>query len=161
MKLVLLLLCSLIIPLHIQAQTCPNRIPLKIVPASNRQGIIIYKSNWNIEENREQTIEEGNHSQKGAALLINYKQKKYIPNKSSIEIRDLNCKIIGYLGRFPRCTQIGCGDWERWYSRSPGGSYLTPMEISKKALSPSVLVRIKDRHFVVIQNVLSAREIKK
>lgn len=147
----------------VYAGDCTNQIKLTPVPASNRQGVIIYKSNWNVKENREQTVEEGNHSQKGLALLINYKQKKkkYLPNLKSIEVRSLDCRIIGYLGRYPRCTVQGCGDWERWYSRTPGGSRLSPVEFISKADSPTVLIRLKGRQFALIQNLLSEREIKR
>lgn len=141
------------------AQTCPQRLNLRPVPATSRGGTIIYKSNWNVKENRESTIEEGNHSQKGAALLIQYKAQKYLRNSHTLEIRNLSCKPIGYLARFPRCTSAGCGEHERWYLRAPGGSYLSPAQLAVKANSSSVLVRLKGRQWAVVQSVYSDREI--
>ena len=156
-----LLLALLLIANVATAQTCPNRIKLKVVPATSRGGTIIYKSNWNVLENREATIEEGNHSQKGAALLIQYKAVKYLPTGKTIEVRDLNCKIVGYMGRYPRCTSAGCGEHERWYLRAPGGSYLTVAGLAAKISGVSVLVRLKGRQWAEVSNVYSDREIAK
>lgn len=143
------------------AQTCPNRIQLKPVPATSRGGTIIWKSNFNKEMNREQTIEEGNHSQKGAAILVQYRAKKYIRNSQTLEVRDLNCKLVAKLGRFPRCTSSGCGEHERWYLRGPASSGVSVSTLA--ALlgdSQSALVRLNGRQWAVIQNVYDEREIK-
>ena len=142
------------------AQTCPTRLQLRPVPAASRGGTIIWKSNWNKEMQRENTIEEGNHSQKGAALLVHYRSKKYISNGNSLEVRDLQCKLIGRMGRFPRCTvPSACGEHERWYLRAPGGSNISPAALAERAKGSSVLIRLKGRQWAVIQDVLSEREI--
>ena len=157
MKTLLALLLSASIA---SAQTCPSRLNLRPVSAQSRGGTIIWKSNWNVNENREQTISEGNHSQKGAALLVQYKASKLVPQGSSIEVRDASCKLIARLGRYPRCTEAGCGEHERWYLRAPGGSYLTVPQLVDKAGSVSVLIRLQGRQWAVIQNVYDEREIR-
>lgn len=157
MKTLLALLLSATIA---SAQTCPTRLNLRPVSATSRGGTIIYKSNWNVMYERENTPEEGNHAQKSAALLVHYKAKRYIPTSHSIEIRDLNCKLIGRMGRFPRCTvPSGCGEHERWYLRSPGGSLFSPATLAERSKGRSVLIRLKLRQWAVIQDVLSEREI--
>lgn len=142
-----------------QRPNCPTRINLKPVPATSRGGTIIYKSNWNVKENRENTIEEGNHSQKGAAILVQYRAKKYIRNSRTLEVRDLNCKPVALLGRYPRCTSQGCGEHERWYLRAPGGSYLTAQRLAERLGGSSFLVRLAGRQWAQVSNVFSDREI--
>jgi hypothetical protein len=142
------------------AQTCPNRIQLQPVAQESRNQTIIYKSNWNVTENREDTIEEGNHSQKGAALLVYYKATKYLPKGKSIEIRTPDCKLIAKMGRFPRCTQAGCGNYERWYLRAPGGSWITLRSLEARAGGRSILVRLAGRQWAVVQNIFDDREVK-
>jgi hypothetical protein len=113
--------------------------------------------------NREQTYSQGNHSQKGAAFLVEYTYKKYVPSVSALEVRDMSCKVIAKMGRYPRCTELGCGMHERWYLRAPGGSYLTVAQLATKALKaaakPSVLIRLKDGTFVKVINVYDNREV--
>ena len=109
---------------------------------------------------RENTVEEGNHSAKGAALLIHYKAKKYIRNAHTLEVRSLDCNVVGRMGRYPRCTSSGCGDYERWYLRAPGGSYQTVAALAEKSATGSVLIRLKGRQWVRVQNVFSDREVK-
>lgn len=154
-----LLLALLFLASTAAAQTCPSRINLRPVPATSRGGTIIYKSNWNLMEDRENTIEEGNHSQKGAALLIHYKARKYLPAKNYLDVRDSSCKSIARMGRFPRCTSAGCGDYERWYLRAPGGSQITVSELSKRSGQLPILVRLAGRQWAVVQNVYSDREV--
>lgn len=139
------------------AQTCPNRIELKPAPATSRGEKIIYKSNWHVQDARELTPSEGNHASKGGALLVHYRAKKYIRNAHTLEIRDLNCKPIGTMGRYPRCTST-CGDYERWYLRAPGGSYYTVKELAEES-GGSVLIRLKGRMWAVVSNVFSDREV--
>lgn len=156
-----LLLALLLLATTATAQTCPNRVRLKAMPSTSRGGTIIYKSNWNVNQNREASIEEGNHAQKGAALLIQYKAAKYMPTARTIEVRDLNCKVVAYMGRYPRCTSAGCGEHERWYLRAPGGSYLTVAGLANKISGVSVLIRLKGRQFAQINNVYDDREVLK
>lgn len=154
-----LLLALLLLATTATAQTCPNRIKLKVVPATSRTGVIIYKSNWNMKENRENTIEEGNHSQKGAALLIDYRQRRYLPTSRQMEIRDINCRLVAHAGRYPRCTSTGCGNWERWYLRAPGGSGVTVPGLSAALGGNTALFRLKGRQWAVVQNVYDDREV--
>lgn len=154
------LLLTLLFPALAFAQTCPNRINLRPVPATSRGGTIIWKSNWNVKENRENTIEEGNHSQKGAALLVHYKAKSLIRDARSLEVRDTSCNLVARLGRFPRCTAQGCGEHERWYLRSPGGSGVSVKTIASVLTGNTALIRLKGRMWAVVQNVYSDREIK-
>lgn len=154
------LLFALLFPAIAFAQSCPDRIQLQPAPSTSRGEKIIYKSNWNLLYDRENTPEEGNHSQKGAALLVHYKAKKYIRNSHTLEVRDTNCKLIGRMGRYPRCTNV-CGDYERWYLRAPGGSYETVSGIAAKSGTGSILVRLKGRTWAVVQNVFSDRESAK
>lgn len=156
MKTLLALLLSATIA---SAQTCPSRINLRPVSATSRGGTIIYKSNWNKEQNREQTIEEGNHSQKGAAFLIHYQSKNLISSSRSLELRDSNCKLVARLGRYPRCTLGGCGEHERWYLRSPGGSGISVGSLAKLLPQNKALVRLKGRNWAVVSDVLSEREV--
>lgn len=156
MRILLALLLSASIA---SAQTCPSRLNLRPVPATSRGGTIIWKSNYNVKENRESTIEEGNHSQKGGAILIYYKAKKYIRNAHTLEVRDSACKVIARLGRFPRCTSTGCGDHERWYLRAPGGSYLTVAGLAERLGGVSALIRLKGRMWAQVSNVYSEREV--
>lgn len=156
MKTIIALLLSATIA---SAQTCPSRINLRPVPATSRGGTIIWKSNFNYEENREQTISEGNHSQKGLALLIQYKAKKYIRDSRTLEVRDMRCKLVAYLGRYPRCTTQGCGEHERWYLRAPGGSYLTVAGLAERLGGVSALIRLKGRMWAQVSNVYSEREV--
>lgn len=158
MKTLVGILCFLVLA-EARAQTCPNRIYLKSAPPTSRNEKIIYKSAWNAAENREQTSAEGNHARKGAALLIHYKATQYVPPSSTLEIRDLNCKLIARMGRFPRCTSTGCGDYERWYLRAPRGSYLMVEQLAIAA-GRSVLIRMKGRQWAVIQDVYNLRESK-
>lgn len=144
-------------PVH--AQTCPQRLQLRPVSATSRGGTIIWKSNWNILEGRENTIDEKNHSQKGGALLVYYKATRYLPSNHSIEVRDIRCKLIGKMGRFPRCTQAGCGEYERWYLRAPGSSYLTVKALADRAEGGTTLIRLKGRQWAQVSNVFSDREI--
>ncbi len=144
-------------PVH--AQTCPTRLQLRPVPAASRGGTIIWKSNWNIKENRENTIEEGNHSQKGAALLVQYKAKSLIRDARSLEVRDTSCRVVARLGRFPRCTSQGCGEHERWYLRTPGGSGGSVSNLAKLLGGNQALIRLKGRQWAVVQNVFSEREV--
>lgn len=155
MKTLLALLLSATIA---SAQTCPQRIELRPAPITSRGEKIIYKSNWNLQEDRENTVEEKNHSQKGAALLVHYKAKRYIRNSHTLEVRDLNCKRIGKMGRYPRCT-TSCGDYERWYLRAPGGSYQTVHALGDSSGTGSILVRLKGRQWAVVSNVYSDREV--
>lgn len=143
------------------AQTCPTRLQLRPVPATSRGGTIIWKSNWNVLAGRESFPSEGNHSAKGGALLIQYKATKYIPSASRMEIRDVQCKLVAYAGRYPRCTSIGCGDHERWYLRAPGGSYLTIPALEAKLGGVSALFRLSNRRWAVVQSVYSDRETVK
>lgn len=140
------------------AQSCPTRIELKPAPATSRGEKIIYKSNWNVMYDRENTVEEGNHSQKSAALLVHYKAKKYIRNSQTLEVRNDNCKLIAKLGRFPRCTQMGCGEYERWYLKGPGGSGITVSNLAERAAGSRVLIRLAGRQWAVVSNVFSDRE---
>lgn len=156
MRILLALLLSASIA---SAQTCPSRLNLRLVPATSRGGVIIYKSNWNKEQNREQTIEEGNHSQKGAALLVHYKSTKFIRDARSIEIRDTSCRVVARLGRFPRCTAQGCGEHERWYLRSPGGSGISVQMLASQLKGNQALIRLKGRQWAVVSNVFSEREV--
>ena len=141
------------------AQTCPTRLQLRPVSAASRGGTIIWKSNWNVKENRENTIEEGNHSQKGAALLVQYKAKSLIRDARSLEVRDSSCRVVARLGRFPRCTTQGCGEHERWYLRSPGGSSITVQVLASLLQGAQALIRLKGRQWAVVQDVFSDREI--
>lgn len=150
-----LLLTIFLLPAICLAQTCPQRIELKPAPITSRGEKIIYKSNWH-QDGYELTPEQGNHSGKGAALLIHYRAKKYIRNAHTLEIRDLNCKPIGQMGRYPRCTNV-CGDYERWYLRAPGGSYYTVKELAERS-GGSVLIRLKGRLWAQVSNVYSDRE---
>lgn len=138
------------------AQTCPDRIQLQPATVTSRGESIIYKSNWDTQNNRELTAEQGNHSQKGLALLVHYKARKYIRNAKTLEVRTLDCKKVATLGRYPRCTNI-CGDYERWYMRAAGGSYLTVPGLAEKA-GDTVLIRLKGRTWAVVQNLFSDRE---
>lgn len=155
------LLLALLLTSTAAAQTCPNRIQLQPQPKTSRGGTIIYKSNWNVIEAREATIAEGNHAQKGAALLVHYRAKRYIPSTSRMEIRTTKCKLVAYAGRFPRCTNNGCGEHERWYLRAPGGSYLTVSALEKRLGSKAALFRLRDRQWAVVQNIYSDREVAK
>lgn len=146
-------------PVH--AQTCPQRLQLRPVPATSRGGTIIWKSNWNVKENRENTIEEGNHSQKSAAFLIHYKANSLIRDARSLEVRDTSCRVVARLGRFPRCTTQGCGEHERWYLRSPGGSSITVQALASLLQGAQALIRLKGRQWAVVQDVFSEREIYK
>lgn len=157
MKTIIALLLSATIA---SAQTCPTRIELKPAPAESRGEKLIYKSNWNVLHERENTVEEGNHSQKGAALLVHYKAKKYIRNSHTLEVRDSNCKLIGKMGRYPRCTDK-CGDYERWYLRAPGGSYQSVAELAERSGTGAVLIRLKGRMWAQVSNVFSDRESAK
>ena len=156
MKTLLALLLSVSIA---SAQTCPTRIELKPAPITSRGEKIIYKSNWHLQEDRETTISEGNHSQKGAALLIHYKAKKYLPNRSRLEVRDASCRLVSYFGRYPRCTNTGCGEYERWYSRAPGGGYLTVQGLAERLGGSTALLRLNGRQWAVVSNVYSDREV--
>lgn len=153
------ILVALLIAATSWGQTCPTRLNLRPVSATSRGGTIIYKSNWNKEMNRESTIEEGNHSQKGLALLIQYKTKKYIRDSRTLEVRDMRCKLVAYLGRYPRCTTQGCGEHERWYLRAPGGSYLTVAGLAERLGGVSALIRLKGRMWAQVSNVYSEREV--
>lgn len=153
MKTIIALLLSASIA---SAQTCPQRLQLRPVPATSRGGTIIWKSNWNVQYERENTPDEGNHSAKGGALLVHYKATRYIRNSHTLEVRDLNCKLIGRMGRYPRCTST-CGEYERWYLRAPGGSYQSVSELADKA--SAVLIRLKGRQWAVVSNVFSEREV--
>lgn len=141
------------------AQTCPTRLNLRPVPATSRGGTIIWKSNWNVKENRENTIDEGNHSQKGAALLVNYKAKRYISNSHTLEVRSTDCRLIGKMGRFPRCTAQGCGEHERWYLKGPGGTGMSIGLLFELLKSKQILVRLKGRQWAVVSDVFSDREV--
>lgn len=156
MKTLLALLLSATIA---SAQTCPQRLNLRPVSATSRGGTIIWKSNFNVQYERENTPEEGNHAQKSAALLIHYKAKKYIRNAHTLEVRDRNCRVIAKLARFPRCTGDVCGDYERWYLRAPGSSYFTVKDLDERAKGGPVLIRLKGRQWAVVQSVYSDREI--
>ena len=144
-------------PVH--AQTCPTRLQLRPVPSTSRGGTIIWKSNWNKEMQRENTIEEGNHSQKGAALLVQYKARSLVSARNSLEVRDASCRIVARLGRFPRCTAQGCGEHERWYLRSPGGSGITVQTLVSALMGNQALIRLKGRQWAQVSNVFSEREI--
>lgn len=156
MKTLLALLLSATIA---SAQTCPSRLNLRPVPATSRGGVIIYKSNWNKEQNREQTIEEGNHSQKGAALLVHYKAAKFIRESRTLEVRSLDCRLVARFGRFPRCTAQGCGEHERWYLRGPGGTGISVGLLSRSLKNNALLIRLKGRQWAVVSDVFSDREV--
>lgn len=155
-----ILLSALFLSSSALAQTCPDRLQLQPATVTSRGQQVIYKSNWHTQENRELTPEEGNHSQKGAALLVHYKAKQWVSPNGVLEVRDLNCKRIASFGRYPRCTTT-CGDYERWYLRAPGGSYLTPPELIDLGMGPSVLIRLRGRKWAVVQDVLHDRETEK
>lgn len=159
MKTLLALLALLLTATIASAQTCPNRINLRPVPATSRGGTIIWKSNWNVKENRENTIEEGNHSQKGAAVLVHYKAHSLIRDARTLEIRDSTCKLVARLGRYPRCTAQGCGDYERWYLRSPGGTGCSVKTLASLLGGNQALIRLKGRQWAQVSNVFSEREI--
>lgn len=153
----LLIACFYLLSNYAYAQSCPQRIQLQPATITSRGESIIYKSNWDTQNNRELLPEQGNHSQKGLALLVHYKAKKFIRNARTLEVRTLDCKKIGTLGRYPRCTTT-CGDYERWYMRAAGGSYLTAPGLAEKAGSNTVLIRLQGRQWAVVQNVFSDRE---
>lgn len=161
LSVIIAIVIGLVIVEACEAQTCPDRLQLQPRPATSRTGKIIYKSNWNVKENRESTVEEGNHSQKGAALLVDYKYAKYLPTGSRIEVRSSTCKLVSYFGRYPRCTSTGCGTWERWYSRAPGGGYLSVASLAAKLGTNTALIRLNGRKWAVVQNVFSDRETDK
>jgi hypothetical protein len=155
-----LLLTLLLLPSIVLAQSCPTRIQLQPVAAESRNQTIIYKSNYNVLEEREDTFEEGNHSQKGAALLVHYRATKYLPTGNRIEIRTPDCKLVAYAGRFPRCTATGCGRYERWYLRAPHGSGITVASLAVRLKGNTGLFRLKGRQWAVVQDVFNDRETK-
>lgn len=155
-----LVLLALTLACNVYAETCSVLVKLKPKPIESRTGVILWKSNWNNTANREQTVAEGNHSQKGAAFLIDYKQKKYIRNKSLLDIRDVHCKVVARIGRYPRCTSLGCGTWERWYLRASGSSNISVPTLAKKLGGPTAYIQMANSQWAVIQNVFDNREAK-
>jgi hypothetical protein len=139
---------------------CKIQAPLHAAPVTGRGGTLVWKSNWNLSANREQTIAEGNHSAKGATFLVYYKSKALVPNLQTIEVRDVNCKLIAKMGRYPRCTSTGCGEYERWYLRAPGSSRMSVPALSEKAGGP-ILIQLKGKQWGRVTNVFDNREIRK
>jgi hypothetical protein len=141
---------------------CSNRIQLIPAPPTSRDPVrLLYKSAWNKELDREQTPEEGNHAYKGAGFLIDYRAKQYIPNQSYLEVRDLKCKLVARFGRYPRCTSTGCGTWERWYLRAPGGTNIPVSALVRKIGSTKALIQLKGNQWAQVQDLYDLREQKK
>ncbi len=145
--------------------SCRSTIALQNVAPTARGGAIIWKSNWDNRAGREQAFWQGNHSQKGAALLVHYKAGAvYVMNSSVIEVRDSKCNLIGRMGRFPRCTNMGCGEHERWYLRGPGSTYDTVASIAKKASAKGaknvILIQLNRGYWARVNSVFDNREQK-
>ena len=122
-------LLSLASPDVSEAQ-CTRILPLTNVSPNSRGGTIIYKSNWSRARGREQSFQEGNHSQKGGAILVYYKSG-FAPNTSRVPVYTMAGSQIATMGRFPRCTRTGCGQHERWYFRGPGASQASIPQIAR------------------------------
>ena len=152
-------------PTKTPVSSCKKIVNMRAVPANGRGGSLIWKSNWNSKANREQTFYEGNHSQKGAGFLVHYLAgRAYMPSTFTIQIKDAKCsKVIGTMGRFPRCTNMGCGEHERWYLRTVGGSRQTIATLAGQAKraggSYSVLIQLRNGYWAKVSSVYSNREI--
>ena len=140
---------------------CKKIVNLRTVSSSARGGSIIWKSNWNTRAGREQTYWEGNHSQKGGAFLIYYRSG-LAPTSFSIQVRDSKCNVIGSMGRYPRCTNLGCGEHERWYFRTSGGSGDSIASIATKARkkggSNTILLPLRNGSWARVNSVYDNRE---
>lgn len=144
------------------AKPCSNRIQLiPALPTDRTPVRLLYKSAWNKELDMEQTPEEGNHAYKGAGFLIDYRAKQYIPNQSYLEVRSLACKLVARFGRYPRCTSTGCGTWERWYLRAPGGTNIPVSALVRKLGSTQALIQLKGGQWAQVQDLYDLREQKK
>jgi hypothetical protein len=142
---------------------CSNPIVLKKVPPNARGGTFIWKSNYNLKFRREQTFAEGNHAQKGPAFLVFY-TSPLAPKTFSIQVRDSNCNLIATMGRFPRCTNLGCGQHERWYLKTAGGSRDTIDSLSRKARKETgldtIYIRLNGGRYARVSSVFNNREQK-
>ena len=140
---------------------CRKSTNLKVVGLNARGGTLIYKSNWNKSANREMTFGEGNHSQKGAAFLVQYKSLLN-PNKRSIQIYNAKCQKVATMGRFPRCNFMGCGVYDRWYMKASGGSFQTVAkllaQVRKSGGSETVYVELRGGKVAKIKSIYNNRE---
>lgn len=147
-------------PKIVTPAACGKIIKMRAVADTGRGGELIWKSYWNREENREQTFSEGNHSQKGAAFLVYYKSS-LVPRRSSIRIRDVHCNLIATMGRYPRCTNLGCGEHESWYLRAPGGSYGSVADLAGKLYastrSSSLLIELSEGKYAQVKSIWDNR----
>lgn len=140
---------------------CSKYIKLVAVSSAARGGSVVYKSNWSLPDNREMSVAEGNNVQKGGAFLVHYRSA-LASSKVSIELRDAKCNLIGRAGRQPRCSPLGCGEYERWYLRTVGGSGFAIPALAraakKKGGSESVFFELRNGRWAKIENVWSNRE---
>ena len=153
-----------------RAVACSSIVPLVKVSPTSRGGKFIYKSNWNTSKRREQNYGEGNHSQKGAAFLIQFRNTTKIPNLQRLNVLNMDREIIANMKREPRCSFViangrrvfYCGEHERWYLKTGTGQNVPQLAAlaTRTAGSSSLLIPLKDGTCVKILNPLDNREQK-